>query len=276
MSGRPLDQSCELAIGLGAIRIKLRSSEVDHATQLRSRYQDFVIDGECDHEVVIKIDPENPNRNNQGPELPEYRFDLEKTVIQGKRMEGFFDAGQNYGELIIYDERSLSQVEYYLRSVYSLAAFNRGQVLLHAAGIVRKNQGYLFVGHSGSGKSTIVQLSPNDIVLNDDLVLLERHHHQWLAHATPCSNSGLDRIKNTHAEVKAIFCLRKSDRISIEILQPGLALAEIISNIPLVSADPDRSERLLQLGFKLCSDIQVFNLFFRKDASFWSLIDKMV
>lgn len=276
MIDRLTDQTFDIKMRFGAISILLRCIDNDLADTLHERYADFIYDGEHDHSILIEIDPEQINENKDLPKMPIHRFEPGKTFIEGRWLRGFYDEIRGYGELILADASPISHIEYYLRSICAIAAFQGGQILLHAAGILRTGYALLFVGHSGSGKSTIVQLSPGSIVLSDDLVLLEPCTDKWIAHGTPFWNPGQAREENTCAIVKSIFTLIKSDHNSIQELKLGRALAEIISNIPIISADPYRNERLLGLGMKLCEDVPVYELSFQKNQSFWSMVDNLL
>lgn len=276
MIDRLTDQTYGIKLRVGALTILLRCIDNDLADSLHDRYADFIYDGECDINILIEINPEQINENKDFPEMPIYRFVPGKIFIEGRWLRGFYDEIRGYGELTLADSRPISQIEYYLRSICAIAAFQGGQILLHAAGIVRKDYALLFVGHSGSGKSTIVQLSPGFIVLNDDLVLLEPCTDKWIAHATPFWNPGQARVENACAVVKNIFTLIKSDYNSVQDLKPGRALAEIISNIPIISADPARNESLLGLCTKFCADVPVYELSFQKNQSFWSVVENLI
>ena len=59
----------------------------------------------------------------------------------------------------------------FLRVTYALLLIRHGGFLFHSAGMIRNGCGYLFYGHSGSGKTTVSRLSQNHVtLLSDDLV----------------------------------------------------------------------------------------------------------
>lgn len=67
-----------------------------------------------------------------------------------------------------------------------------GGLLLHAAGLVFKNQGLVFTGPSGTGKSTIAELFANRgaAVLSDERVIVRRHGQTFALYGTPWVGSG--------------------------------------------------------------------------------------
>ena len=83
----------------------------------------------------------------------------------------------------------IAQVEYFLRILYALLAEAHGGLMLHCAGIMASSGVHLFIGQSGSGKSTAASLSRGrGVVLNDDLIVLRPEQGRWIAYGTPFWN----------------------------------------------------------------------------------------
>lgn len=64
----------------------------------------------------------------------------------------------------------------------------RNGMAVHAAGVVVDGRAILFVGKSGSGKTTMAELwsrQPGVTVLADDLVVVRQHNDQFVAYGTP-------------------------------------------------------------------------------------------
>jgi hypothetical protein len=69
----------------------------------------------------------------------------------------------------------------------NLLAHGRG-VLLHACAVKEGDQGILFAGHSGDGKSTIAELwrsQSGSTVLSDDRVIVRKKDGQFWIYGTP-------------------------------------------------------------------------------------------
>ena len=58
------------------------------------------------------------------------------------------------------------------KALLTYLALRQGGLLLHCVGMLAGGEAYLFVGEGGSGKSTVVALSPGKGAWNDDLVVL--------------------------------------------------------------------------------------------------------
>jgi len=97
-----------------------------------------------------------------------------------------------------------------------LSALNKG-VLLHACGVVLKEQGMIFVGSSGAGKSTIGGLFAEykqTLILSDDRIIAKKEGSDFMIHGTPWYGS-LGLCSPSKARLKKIFFLKKSDRNTI-------------------------------------------------------------
>ena len=179
--------------------------------------------------------------------------------------------------LWLTDMAPLAGVEYFLRVIYALLADQEGGVLLHAAGLLTPADGRvrLFIGRSGSGKSTVAALSPHAIVLNDDLALLRQDAAgRWIAYGTPFWNpETLTRSGETASgPVAGIYRLAQDREVYLEPLSPATAAAELAANCPVINGDLERLPGLLARCRRLVADVPVQRLHFRKDPSFWDVL----
>src|SRR2546422_5182960 len=63
-------------------------------------------------------------------------------------------------------------LENFLRVLTASFVLDRGGFLLHAAAVVRGGRAYVYFRPSGSGKTTVTDLSPGGLVLSGDLTLV--------------------------------------------------------------------------------------------------------
>lgn len=234
----PLQQHVQLRLQVGVV-------ETDAAP--RSRDLDVVLDGE----VVRHADPTQPS---------------------------CIHVGAGHGELVVARPYAPEETEYWLRVVYALLMFRAGGLLFHAAGIVRGGRAFLFCGRSGSGKTTVARLSPHDIVLNDDLVaLMPNGNGSWIAHATPFSNPTQVQSTSTgSAPVAAVLRLVQNKKVNLAPIHGGLALAELISNVPVLAADPWLSRALFARCEDVLRTVPLCRLHFLPDDSFWPVAQAYV
>jgi hypothetical protein len=171
---------------------------------------------------------------------------------------------------------SLGVLENYLRWVIADLALERDGFVIHSAGLVRDGRAHLFFGHSGAGKSTATALSVDSVgavALSDDLVLLLKRLDGYVAVATPFWGSLPQQVKERGTyPLAGLYSLRQAPRVAMNPIAPGLATGMILSCCPFVSDAARRMERLLPLVEHLCRKVPVYELFFKKDASFWEVV----
>lgn len=187
---------------------------------------------------------------------------------------GEIDVESGRGHLELSSQQPMEDIEYFLRVLYALLAYSEGGLLLHAAGVVSGGRAYLFIGRSGDGKSTIASLSVGKAVLNDDLVLVRPEGNGWSTWGTPFWNAGTgDRPGQTAGgPLAGIYSLVKDTRVFLAPLSPAAAVAELVSNCPVVNGDAWRLSGLLERCRALASAVVVQGLHFRKDTEFWRLL----
>ena len=183
---------------------------------------------------------------------------------------GEVSAATGVAHLRAHPEAEPADIGYFLRVALAVQAFARGGMLFHTAAIVHRGQGYALFGVSGSGKTTAAHFSAPDAVLNDDLVLLWPSAEGWKMYATPF---GKRRGEVRIAPLRALLRLIKAPDIALVPLSPGRALGELVANTPVLSADSLWLPEVLARWEALLSAVPVYALHFRRDATFWEVID---
>jgi hypothetical protein len=187
---------------------------------------------------------------------------------------GQIDAAQGRGELALSSKQPVEEIDYYLRVIYALLAHKAGGVLLHAAGMARTGEAYLFLGPSGVGKTKLCRVSqPLAEVLNDDLILLLPRGDSWQACSTPFWNPTQVPPVPASAPLRAMFKLRQSEQVLLCPMGAGQALAALAAGAPVIPEDPTRVPRLLETLAALQRAAPMYELHFRPDASFWALLE---
>jgi len=244
----------------------------DHRLQalFERRYADFIPAGVIHLRASVEIETITGRINLQDMPLD---FQEGSLVCNLPDCRLRIDAGQRRAELYLRCAQPLVQLEYFLRLVYALLAYEQDGLLLHASGIVRRGLALAFFGYSGSGKSTIARFSDQNAVLNDDLLLLLPQGGKWVAHATPFWNPGIQHKVVGSAPLAGLLRLVQDSQVYLERLHEPLAVAELFACLPVVSADPDRSAGLLQRCQAILGAVPAYRLHFLPDDTFWKVID---
>jgi hypothetical protein len=77
------------------------------------------------------------------------------------------------------------------------------------------------------------------------------------------------------ALVTALFRLVQDRSVYLEKIGQGQAIAEIVSNVPVIPVDPERSVALLERCRHLLKTIPLRRLHFLLDDTFWNVVERI-
>lgn len=163
-------------------------------------------------------------------------------------------------------------IELFLRVVTAIRIFSLGGLMLHAAGIVKDQKSYIFTGYSGTGKTTVCRLSDGYKILNDDLVILTPGESGWQISATPFTNPTQVRPGSGTAPLHKILFLRQDKNHHLEDIPNSMALAELLTHIPVISHSPFHTSSLVNRCREIIQKTKVHELHFLPDGGFWKLL----
>ena len=196
-----------------------------------------------------------------------------RCTLEAPGFEGYIVPEAHTARLHAHPAATPGDMSYFVRVACALQAFTRGGLLFHAAGIVHQDQGYGLFGLSGSGKTTAAKLSAPDPILNDDLVMLwpdADAARGWCLEATPF---GKRRGDVARAPLRSLLWLVKDTEIFLEPLSRAQSLGELIANTPVISSDAAWLPQAMARWEDVMADVPVYALHFRRDVSFWEVID---
>jgi hypothetical protein len=142
-------------------------------------------------------------------------------------------------------------------------------VEVHGCGLIDETGGYLFLGHSGAGKSTTTQLwnrarSPR--ILSDDRIILRFHENQLWMYGTPWHGEAGFASPGT-ARVEQIFILDHGNRNSISPLSEPRAVAELFARSFVPFHNAAGLDRTLMFLARIAERIPCYFYEFRPDES---------
>ena len=269
VSSRVPTHRCSLAIA--GLPLTIESSNTALIDALRVQYAAFFVE-ETAPAFTLQVQIES-YPDNHATERP---FEFRSSVLRftAPYYSGAIDVTQPRARLLATTKHSAEDADYGVRAAYALLVFQAGGLLFHAAGIAHRTRGYLFYGHSGSGKTTVARNSSNDRVLNDDLVVLFPRREQWIIHATPFSNPTQFNPSGPHqVALSKMFRLVQDRQVYLEQMEHSQHAAEVIASTPIIPADPGRSLQLIDRAARLAREVPAYRLHFLPDDSFWSAID---
>jgi len=139
---------------------------------------------------------------------------------------------------------------------------------MHAAGMIRDGKGYLFVGHSGAGKSTTVKMLRDEFdLLCDDRMIIRRWPDGYRIHGT-WSHGEIAETSPAGAPLRAILLLEQE--ISNQLV-PVTDPREIVQKLPFFIIKPfitvDWWHKTLDLVGQIAKEVPVYRMQFDKSGS---------
>lgn len=259
-------------------RIRLMCEPAALAEAVRARYAAFLAPnpGPPDLTVRIALRPAAVETSLTGSALLEARFRAEKEdyLFDSPYGHGIITPSDKSATLDAYSAAPLTDTEYFLRSAVALLAYQRGGLLIHGAALLEDGQAYLFIGQSGSGKTTVVGLSRHAVALGDDLVVVRPELQGWTVYGTPFWNGETKTRQGQTASgpLAGIYKLIQDRDVYLAPMSPAAAAAELLANCPVVNGQPGLTPGVLGRCWTLVSTVPMQGLHFRKDDSFWAAV----
>jgi hypothetical protein len=150
----------------------------------------------------------------------------------------WFDPGFERGHVVLNREaipveRPVFPLEYPLDELVMMHRLALGEgVEVHALGLADQDgSGYLFLGHSGAGKSTTARLwmaEPGVQLLSDDRIILRKHDGKFWMYGTPWhGDAGV--ASPGRAPLSAIFLLEQAPANELGTISQPTAAAELFA-----------------------------------------------
>lgn len=202
--------------------------------------------------------------------------------VKGENIHQLAVFNHNYRNNRIYNK---TEKLFHRGNLLSLTLFPTDQILLarvlaerqgcyiHAGGVVLDGAGFLFVGHSNAGKSTVVMMLKDKAdVLCDDRMIVRRWPEGFRIHGT-WSHGDVPDVSADSAPLKAILFLEKDRKDCLihmdhqqEITRRLLAC--LIR--PLVTAE--WWDKMLTLVDTMAREVPCYSLHFNKDGRVLDLL----
>lgn len=239
---------------------------------IREGYHLFISEG--DPELRLRIYPDDDlmvqDESFVGLTVSNGGFRLVEDYLVGS-----VSLRRNEGEVRINPIWFMPSLATFIRNLFTLILVLRDEGLVfHAVGVLNQEGVYVFFGPSGSGKTTVAHVSPEYVVLSDDIVFIKPSGGFHAVFPTPCwGDMQRGDRENRGYPLKGMFKLVKDDEVS---LRP-YGLAQAISEAFTVPHIPPHSlpfGDLLHRYHGLLTAVPCFEMHFTKDGRFWGAIDE--
>ena len=260
--------------------VALQISPTRLAGAIAARYADFACSSAAQADLVVEVRQEERTAKGASPSTVLHAPVVsagEEYLLDGPQFYGIIEPSRGQAVLRMCSDEPAREAEYFLRIAFAFFALQRDGLLVHCAALKRKHLVQLFIGQSGSGKSTVVSLSTTAgraKALGDDLILLRPKENGWRAYGTPFWNMEAT-AREGQAEnglVAGIYRLVQDRAVFVEPMRPVVAAAELVANCPIVNDQAALLPALIDRCRDITRTIAMRRLHFRKDDTFWDVI----
>jgi hypothetical protein len=193
-------------------------------------------------------------------------------IVMRGAVLGCFEKCNNSLRVLVPDIMSFASVDIALRVALSLLLGETGGLIIHSAGLVDKGRAILFMGVSGSGKSTFAKFAEAEYTLSDEAVIVRQTNGAWYAFGTPFSGALEHAACNVKARLVAFVHLSKAKEFSLTRLSSRKGVGELMKTIILL----DESEKNKQLvtcnALAAAESIPIYDLKSRPSSQVWPAV----
>lgn len=166
-------------------------------------------------------------------------------------------------ELYMRPESARFAIDNAAMLVYAFATADKATLLFHSSVTMLDGKAYMFLGHSGTGKSTHSQqwkaAFERAELLNDDNPAVRVTDHQVIVYGSPWSGK-TPCYKNAQAPVQALVQLAQAPENKIERLRMSQAYPYILASVSGLKIMPEMMDRLFESIAKLLEISPVYRL----------------
>jgi MoaA/NifB/PqqE/SkfB family radical SAM enzyme len=253
------------------------------------KYDEFQVEEPGEETIGIKLVSGVPKLSelNLGKEVyrqsPWAIYQNHNTFIYtGIRDEGDNDdprtivtANKDHTRLTIYRDPKLYQDQPFhsLTTLVSDQIFlaqslaHKQALYLHSSGIILNGKGFLFVGHSGAGKSTMMKmLRGHGEILCDDRNVVRRWPDGFRVHGT-WSHGELPDVSVNGAMLQGMFFLEQAPTNQrIPLTDPGEILSRLLPCVVKGLVTADWWDKILALAGQIAREVPIYRLKFDKSG----------
>ncbi len=176
-------------------------------------------------------------------------------------------------------EAASRSLNYFLQACVQVFLRPRNGTLIHATGLESGGRGYLFMGESGAGKSTIARMlteGRNNVkILNDDLVALELRGEKVYLHSTPWTSVPGSTVNPGEAPLALAFILRKGKPLHFEPVATNFKVDSFLSHMPWMGKSQEMAQWYLEVSSKISRRVPIYFMRFSLEDQPWKGIEKL-
>lgn len=194
----------------------------------------------------------------------EYLFVVEDDAGSEHRMLTDMRFERCVAEVDFSSRRADQALDSLIRIAFSQAVLLHGGVSVHASAVVNRGAGYMFLGASGTGKSTHSRLWMEHIagteLLNDDNPILRRGADgEWRVYGSPWSGK-TPCYKQKSAPLRSVTRLRQAPQSRYRLCTGAGAFRTLLPSCSAIKQSAELFGALCRTLSELAADVQVGEL----------------
>ncbi len=298
-----------VTVGVADTRIRIRLlGEAERARPLLARYFDGYLcqagKGDAELQIIVLAYPDRTmpliKRGRlrmveqrlsthdvaawvKGIPRPIPDFPIGETTIASFYLNGLllFDPDGSGGCILLKEGKGCHWPLYRLCWIYLAQVLGeRKGCFVHSAALVRNGRGYLFIGPSGAGKTTLARRYGESTILSDESPVLREQGGECFLFPSPYRQHG--SLKETgrgliglKARLEGVYFLLKNHRTFLESLSKREALPLIMNRQILFIGYLSARARthLFHLFLDICDRMPPYNLHVSLDQNIWEAIE---
>lgn len=197
-------------------------------------------------------------------------------VFNKNHTEGHIYKGNNY--IRIFEKGNLTSLLCFPTDqiLFAQLLAGRGGIILHGSGLIFKGKGYLFVGHSDAGKTTLVKAFRHHAkILNDDRMIVRKENGRFHLYGTPWHGE-LSLVAPDRVALKAILFLNQAKENRIERTESLDAFKRLYGCTIKSLVTKRWAKKALDVCQDLSREVSCYHLYFDKTEGVISTIEKGV
>ncbi len=267
-----MNKTKTLQIVAGDIPLAITLDDHQILKQLQSLYAPFAGGGDAACKIKIKVTKGTSNVSVQ--DQVDIKFSNHVYQVINSEYSARIDLKKKIGTIDISSDWKLEACSNAIKNVYTFLIINTGGLVLHASGVARQEQAYIFCGSSGAGKTTVAEISQENVVLGEELIGIKADAQSWRAFSIPYQQDcRFPRRSNDFFRIAGLFQLVQDTSNHIIPIPKPRALADFFI-LPVGFEKFTSCYNLLEKWHRLVNEVGCFELHFLPNSSFWHCITK--